>query len=392
MVLLKDTVILFLLGFLGWGLFKLLKLPVPALLGTIFLVGGLRAANIAVPLPPEFIYPLVQLMFGLHIGGGLTREAVKKLKEMLIPILIVITWALTILFLLGGILEKITFLDLKTAILSSSIGGLPEMTVLALATNADVSIIVIAQSFRMIGTLIVLPLIIQFMVAKEGKKEIIKETNRKENTKESVICIKTLFFKKFKNLYANIINNARKAMSPIQYFSPFFHKGTIRTWKLGFLTLAIALVGGSIFYKIGVPAGIMVGATFFIAAASILGMEVKTPPQGFIGVVQIGLGLEVSRNISVGTFEILTSGKLLVTLLFLTLIIGISSFIIASIVHKITKWDFVTCLMACAPAGFAVMVALAIEYGKNSIQVTILHMFRVLAIKICVPIFFMLLF
>jgi membrane AbrB-like protein len=328
----------------------------------------------------------------LHIGGGLTREATKKLKEMLIPILIVITWALTILFLLGGILEKITFLDLKTAILSSSIGGLPEMTVLALATNADVSIIVIAQSFRMIGTLIVLPLIIQFMVAKEGKKEIIKETNRKENTKESVICIKTLFFKKFKNLYANIINNARKAMSPIQYFSSFFHKGTIRTWKLGFLTLAIALVGGSIFYKIGVPAGIMVGATFFIAAASILGIEVKTPPQGFIGVVQIGLGLEVSKNISVSTFEILTSGKLLVTLLFLTLIIGISSFIIASIVHKITKWDFVTCLMACAPAGFTVMVALAIDYGKNSIQVTMLHMFRVLSIKICVPVLFMLLF
>ena len=147
-------------------------------------------------------------MFGLHIGGGLTREATKKLKEMLIPILIVITWALTILFLLGGILEKITFLDLKTAILSSSIGGLPEMTVLALATNADVSIIVIAQSFRMIGTLIVLPLIIQFMVAKEGKKEIIKETNRKENTKESVICIKTLFFKKFKNLYSNIDSTA----------------------------------------------------------------------------------------------------------------------------------------------------------------------------------------
>ncbi|MGI6327576.1 MAG: AbrB family transcriptional regulator [Dethiobacteria bacterium] len=388
MDLLTDTLILFLLGFLGWGLFKLIKFPVPALLGTIFLVGGLRAANIEVPLPPEFIYPLVQLMFGLHIGSGLTREATKKFKEMLIPILIVITWALTNLFLLGSILQKITFLDLKTAILSSSVGGLPEMTVLALATNANVSVVVIAQTLRMISTFIGLPLIIHFMVAKEGSKEKISTKNNRETS----ICLKTLFTINVKKVYEKLLSIFRKAEHPIQSFSPYFNKGILKTCKLIFLSLTIALVGGSLFYYIGVPAGIMVGATFFVALASFIGLEVITPPKGLIGVIQIGLGLEVSKNISMKTFEVLASGELLITLLLLTLIIGISSFVIALIVHKITKWDFATCLMACAPAGFTVMIALAIDYGKNSLNVTILHMFRVLSIKICVPILFMLLF
>ncbi|MGI6317450.1 MAG: AbrB family transcriptional regulator [Dethiobacteria bacterium] len=393
MALLRDTVILFLLGSLGWGLFTLIKFPVPALLGTIFFIGGLRAANIAVPLPPEFIYPLVQLMFGLQIGSGLTREATKKFKEMLIPLLIVTTWALTILFLLGYIAEKVTFLDLKTAILSSSVGGLPEMTVLALATNADVSIVVIAQTLRMIGTFIGLPLIIHFMVAKEGgKNKSGKNKNSRKNNRETLAWFKTLFIDKAQKVYVNLLSIIRKAGHPIQLFSLCCNKGFLKTCKIIFLSITIALVGGSLFYYIGVPAGLMVGSTFFIALASINGLEVITVPKGFIGVIQIGLGLEVSKNISKETFEVLASGELLITLLLLTLITIITSFVIALIVHKISKWDLATCLMACAPAGFTVMVALAIDYGKNSIQVTMLHMVRVLAIKICVPIFFMLLF
>ena len=387
MALLRDTVILFLLGSLGWGLFTLIKFPVPALLGTIFFIGGLRAANIAVPLPPEFIYPLVQLMFGLQIGSGLTREATKKFKEMLIPLLIVTTWALTILFLLGYIADKLTFLDLKTAILSSSVGGLPEMTVLALATNADVSIVVIAQTLRMIGTVIGLPLIIHFMVEKEGGTN----KNSRKNDRETSAWFKTLFIDKAQKVYVNLLSIIRKAGHPIQSFSLCGNKGFLKTCKVIFVSITIALIGGSLFYYIGVPAGLMVGSTFFIALASIKGLEVINVPRGVIGVIQIGLGLEVSKNISKETFEVLASGELLITLLLLTLVTILTSLVIALIVHKISKWDLPTCLMACAPAGFTVMIALAIDYGKNSLQVTMLQMVRVLAIKICVPIFFMLL-
>ena len=387
MALLRDTVILFLLGFLGWGLFSIIKFPVPALLGTIFLIGGLRAANISVPLPPEFLYPLVQLMFGLQIGSGLTKDSTKTFKEMLIPLLIVTTWALTILFLLGYIADKLTFLDLKTAILSSSVGGLPEMTVLALATNADVSIVVIAQTLRMIGTVIGLPLIIHFMVEKEGGTN----KNSRKNDRETSAWFKTLFIDKAQKVYVNLLSIIRKAGHPIQSFSLCGNKGFLKTCKVIFVSITIALIGGSLFYYIGVPAGLMVGSTFFIALASIKGLEVINVPRGVIGVIQIGLGLEVSKNISKETFEVLASGELLITLLLLTLVTILTSLVIALIVHKISKWDLPTCLMACAPAGFTVMIALAIDYGKNSLQVTMLQMVRVLAIKICVPIFFMLL-
>ena len=143
------------------------------------------------------------------------------------------------------------------------------------------------------------------------------------------------------------------------------------------------------FYYIRLPAGLMVGSTFFIALASI-GLEVITVPKGFIGVIQMRARVRSIKKYFEETFEVLASGELLITLLLLTLITIITSFVIALIVHKISKWDLATCLMACAPAGFTVMVALAIDYGKNSIQVTMLHMVRVLAIKICVLFFFLL--
>lgn len=384
MDLIKDTIFLFMLGFFSWGLFKILKIPVPAFLGTLFVVGGLRATNLPIPSPPEAIYPLVQLMYGLYIGSGLTKEATKKFKELVIPVLIVIVWALSLVFLMGALLNKVTHIDIKTAILSSSMGGLPEMTVLALATDADISIVVIAQSFRMISTFVGLPIIIKYLYKKYNRDETANNENKK-------ISIKDLFLNKLKSLYRKYSNIYKKVISPDQLFTSYFQKDVLSRWKWGLLTLAIALAGGSLFYKIGVPAGMMVGSTFIVALALFLGLNVKTPPKGFLGVIQIGLGLEVSKNISIETLGSY-SGQLLMMLILLTLIMCITSFLVALLLYKIAKWEFMTCLLSAAPCGFTVSVALSLDYCKNPLYVSIIQLLRLLSIKIVVPFIFLAIF
>jgi len=52
-------------------------------------------------------------------------------------------------FLLGVLLRSTTSLDLYTSLLSSSLGGLSGMTVIALASGADVTVVVIMQTFRL---------------------------------------------------------------------------------------------------------------------------------------------------------------------------------------------------------------------------------------------------
>jgi hypothetical protein len=43
------------------------------ILGTLAIIGGLRAFNLDLPLAPGFVSPFVQIMFGIYIGGKITN-------------------------------------------------------------------------------------------------------------------------------------------------------------------------------------------------------------------------------------------------------------------------------------------------------------------------------
>lgn len=106
--LLGDILLLFSLGFCGWAIFKKIRIPVPALLGTIAVIGTFRAIPLSLPMPPAFLYPLVQMMLGLSVGSRVTREITRQFREMIIPVITIIIWAITILFVLGIFLSRIT--------------------------------------------------------------------------------------------------------------------------------------------------------------------------------------------------------------------------------------------------------------------------------------------
>lgn len=394
--LILDILFLFFLGSCGWALFALFRLPVPALLGTIAVIGTLRAAQFPLPDAPVFLYPLVQVMLGLFIGSKVTRETVLELKEMIAPAFIIVTWALAVVFLLGSFLARITNLDPYTAILSSSMGGLPEMTVIALATNANIAVIIVMQTFRMLVTVIAFPLIVNYLLNdnknnKQNKhiKHCLQGNNKIRNNNDSTGSFyfrfnpDSLFLK-----IHQIICRYRKTIS--LFFKNADQLTSSIAW--GVLSLGIASGGGFLFLSLGVPAGAMVGSTIFIVAASLAGINVISPAPKLFGFILMGVGVMVADNINAATVEFLISGSLIGPIFYLTLLIFLSSLCVAFLIHKLVGWDFPTSFLAAAPGGFTVMTSLAIKFGMNPFRISMLHLCRLLAIKIVVPFVFMFLF
>ena len=354
MELIREIIILFGLGFLGWGLFHLLRLPSAPILGSIFLIGTLRALELPLPESPDFIAPGIQIILGLYIGAKVNRDTIKELRKLAKPAGIISGWALSVIFVFGPILSRFTWLDNYTAILSSSIGGLPEMTILAQAVGADMGVIVVMQSLRMIATIVLFPLLFSKWFGnklQEDTTAAIKADH--SNAKETV------------------------AGHPLKELPGVF------------FSLGVAALGGYIFLQVGVPAGGMVGAMFFVAAASVAGLGIKPLGPKLFSPMLVGVGVMVSGNFSRATVDMLISGSLVWPLILLTGLIFLSSFGIAWIIGRVTGWDPATSFLAAAPGGFTIMTVLAVKYNKNPFQVSMLHLVRLLAIKSVVPLVFM---
>ncbi len=355
--LIVEIAVLFGLGSLGWLLFYLLRIPAPALLGTIAVVGALRIIGLPLAESPGFFSPLVQVVLGLYVGSKVTRETVKELKSMVLPAIIIAAWALSVVFLLGNFLSRITYLDPITAMLSSSMGGLPEMTIIALATQADLPVIIVMQAVRMILTMVLFPVILKLWMRKEKA-----ENNQEQSILGASSNQETSSHREVK---ASSIKNI-------------------------VISIAFAAAGGWLFLSLGVPAGGMVGATFFIAFLSLFsGVKIAAPSTKLFGVMLLAIGLMVTDNLTADAVEVILTGNILIPIAISTVIIFATSLGVAFLIHRVSGWDFPTSFLAAAPGGFTIMVTLAVTYNKNPFRVSILHLCRLLAIKSVVPFVFM---
>ncbi|NLC12004.1 MAG: AbrB family transcriptional regulator [Firmicutes bacterium] len=381
--IITSFLFLFFLGCLGWAIFAFLRSPMPALLGSMTLIGALKIAGYSLPVSPSFLPPFVQVVLGLYVGSKLTKDTVRELKTIVLPALIIVIWALSVVFAIGYFLSQVTYLDPVTAILSSSIGGLPEMTIIALAIGADIVVIIIMQSIRMIATAVAFPFIVNLWVKKEKNDSALTS---KELAREEVAEInsrRNAFSFSLKNCWLFLKEKTR--VSNINNLGSFFSSA-----GRGIFSLAIATAGGVLFLKLGVPAGGMVGAMFFTAIVSLLGVPVVTPSPTAFSFMLVGVGMMVSDNLSPATLATFLSGDILAPVIISNALIFMSSLLVAFFIHKVVGWDFPTSFLAAAPGGFTVMTALAIKYRKNPFRVSMLHLCRLLAIKSVVPFVFML--
>ncbi len=382
-----DIALLFGLGLIGWFLLSRVRMPASELIGPVLIIGTLRTMQIELPASPDFLFPAAQIVIGIFVGSMLNRKALRELKPMAVSAVIIVTWALSIVFVVGYFLARYSVLDLYTAMLSASMGGLPEITVIALASGAEVTVIMVMQMIRMLVTVLLFPLLLQWIEGKE-KHGMMKQVKKQErvytNNSETVENNKGTFPGNHKSL---LVKRLRSAVNQEAFSNLIFSVKT--SWLRVLVTLVVATTGGLLLEVWGVPAGLLVGSTIFIAAFSVGGLPVSKLSPRLLNILLVFIGITVADNISIETISTMADPDFLIPILIATAVMFATSFAVAWIIYSLTGWDFPTSFLAAAPGGFTVMTALAIKHGRDPFKVSMLHLCRLLSINIFIPFVFL---
>ncbi len=383
----SDIVLLFGLGLIGWFLLSRVRMPASELIGPVLIIGILRAVQVELPTSPDFMFPAAQIVIGIFVGSMLNREAVRELKPMAVSAIIIVTWALSIVFVVGYFLARFSVLDLYTAMLSASMGGLPEITVIALASGAEVTVIMVMQMIRMLLTVLLFPLLLQWIEGTEKRSMMKQDKDQKR--------VNNAFAETAENDDETIPGNnirmhiyrLRSAVNQETLDNLIFSVKT--SWLRVLVTLTIATTGGLLLEGLGVPAGLLVGSTIFVAAFSVGGLPVSKLSPRLLDLLLVFIGITVADNISVDTIVTMADPDFLIPIIIATAVMFATSFAVAWIIYRLTGWDFPTSFLAAAPGGFTVMTALAIKHGRDPFKVSMLHLCRLLSINIFIPFVFM---
>jgi len=385
--IIRDIIVLFGLGLAGWLIMSRIRMPASEMIGPVALIGTLRAFQVELPTSPDFLFPAAQIIIGIFVGSMLNRNTVRELKPMAVSAVIIIVWALSIVFLIGFFLARYSAMDLYTAMLSASMGGLPEITVIALASGAGVTVIIVMHMIRMLGTILIFPFLLKWFEKRETRRSNKPPKNQCNNSSDLVkngINLDSITFPRMTGLFGNLSSKYfnQKALSHMMF-------SFRESWFRILITLLIASMGGLLIEWLGVPAGLLVGSTIFVAAISVAGVQVSKLSPRLLDLLLVFIGITVADNISLQTITTMINPDFLVPILIATAVIFATSFGTAWIIYRVTGWDFLTSFLAAAPGGFTVMTALAIKYGRDPFKVSMLHLCRFLSINIFVPFLFM---
>lgn len=399
-IVIWETILVFIIGLGGWALFSKLRMPVAPFLGTIFILTFLRALGLNNLYSPNWLFPFLQVCFGIYMGLEINLKVIKDLKRMIVPAMIIVLWALSMVFLLGPLLSWILMLDLFTAFLSFSMAGPAEMTIIALDVDADISFILTVHMIRIIATFSVLPFLLRKWHGNQsayseriGEAEVIRSYSTGcvniSSDKNSISNIYRIIYSVLNTLVKFLISGG-KTLSDNQFpelFNRCFQKKALPLGRAFFIFL-FALVCGTVLSRLGVPAGLMVGALLGTALLSLMGAQPISTPSGMFNILLFGMGISVTDNILPERLVELNEPRVLIFVAISIVIIFASSFFTAIILNRVSGRDLSTCILATAPAGLLSVVALAVEYEKDTLFVSMMLMCRVLSLKIMLPLVF----
>ena len=151
---------------------------------------------------------------------------------------------------------------------------------------------------------------------------------------------------------------------------------------LFFLTLACAFVGGTIGYKLRLPAGTLIGALLGVTVLNLLYgdshfyIEIRVVLQLISGAM---IGSRISRK------DIQELKKLILPTVLLLLGMVVLNLTFGGLIYRFSNLDVATALFATAPGGVSDMALISEELGANTAYVGVLQLFRILTVFLFMP-------
>ena len=151
------------------------NLPAGALVGAMIagLVPGLLGIG---PLAwPPFVLAGAYLLLGARVGSRFDRAIMRRLWTLLPFVLGFIVGLSLVCAGIGWALARVTGLDLLTALLATSPGGIDAATIAALDTGANVTMVASIQMVRLLLMVLVGPFIVRRLVARSQRVVVVTE-------------------------------------------------------------------------------------------------------------------------------------------------------------------------------------------------------------------------
>jgi hypothetical protein len=293
---------------------------------------------------PHWSRVLVQTIIGGYLGLKINRATLASVRALLIPITISTIWFVAATLLIGYALARWTTLDLYTALLAVTPGGVAEMTVIALAVGADAALVATVQVVRLIASNVAVPL---FVRRRAGQHLPTHEDSNRDGASDPA-------------------------------------RGS--HW---IICLGIGALGGFALDAFQVPAGGVIGAMLAVATAQIGGTPMRALPERGRNLAQVLLGVFVGITFTQQTLiELQNSFVIIVVATLATLV---SSFLLARVVQRWMRLDAETALLACAPGGLSLMPLIADELGAQTFVVSLFQLARIVLVILVMPIIFQIL-
>lgn len=151
-------------------IFEKTHLPTGYLLGPVFLIMCFNLAEVSVPVMPDSMLHIAQLVIGIYFGLLLKKEELRFSKKHFFyaffssGILIVAAYGMS--FWINQLLES----GFITSFLSVVPGGLDQMGIIAASVQGDVTVVTAFQLFRILFLSVIVIPFIKFFVTRNRKR------------------------------------------------------------------------------------------------------------------------------------------------------------------------------------------------------------------------------
>jgi membrane AbrB-like protein len=119
------------------------------------------------PLPlPTWLIAVAQISVGIYMGSNLEVASLTNRRNLFWYTMSGVVSILSFSFVIGFALQLFFGYSLVTAFLGTAPGGVTEMGLTAMMVQADLSVVIAYQMFRLFFVLLVVPLVLKWLLKK----------------------------------------------------------------------------------------------------------------------------------------------------------------------------------------------------------------------------------
>ncbi|GAB2575070.1 AbrB family transcriptional regulator [Gracilibacillus alcaliphilus] len=315
------------------GLFYLIHIPLPWILGpltAIFLLNSWWK----VPLQQsKWILRISFLLTGAQIGTTFTDETLGKVLPYFFPFLIMTIIIIFVCIQSGKWLAVHGNIGHATGVLGSVPGGLSVMLEMSDSMKANTGMVAIFHTIRLMGVLLLVPLLATFLFSFSNETFIIEETTT-----------------------------------------------SLNGWSI---VLLFVLFGIAYLFRFKMPAPFVLIPMLVIAVLRIASVPVSDIPIGLYHFAQLSIGIHLGLSITVADLK--KVGRLSFVFFLFSAGIILLAVVFGYILSHWSNLTFATAMLSLAPGGLVEMAITAHEVDADPAIVGSLQLIRMLIISLLLP-------